>query len=52
MRAEYSDKLADLVVKGQYDDGSFWDYPLYAYAKAYGTGYGALILSNCRDAKK
>lgn len=50
IRARYSDTLADLVCKGQYDDGSFWDYPLYGYAKAYGTGYGVLILSNLKKA--
>ncbi|MBK9974998.1 MAG: hypothetical protein IPP14_09515 [Planctomycetes bacterium] len=50
IRPKYSDTLADLVVKGQYDDGSFWDYPLYGYTKAYGTGYGILILSNLKKA--
>jgi len=50
IRARYSDTLADLVCKGQYDDGSFWDYPLYGYTKAYGTGYGVLILSNLKKA--
>lgn len=50
IRPRYSDTLADLVVKGQYDDGSFWDYPLYGYTKAYGTGYGILILSNLKKA--
>lgn len=50
IRARYSDTLADLVCQGQYDDGSFWDYPLYGYTKAYGTGYGVLILSNLKKA--
>jgi hypothetical protein len=50
IRPRYSDTLADLVVKGQYNDGSFWDYPLYGYTKAYGTGYGILILSNLKKA--
>lgn len=50
IRARYSDTLADLVCKGQYDDGSFWDYPLYGYTKAYGTGYGVLILANLKKA--
>ncbi|MCA8914233.1 MAG: hypothetical protein KDB90_02385 [Planctomycetes bacterium] len=47
---EYGDKLAKLVVAGQYDDGTFWDYPLYGYHKPYGTGYAVCILSNCKKA--
>lgn len=50
IRGEYSDKLAEFVVAGQYDDGSFWDYPLYGYTKDYGTGYGLLILNNLKKA--
>ncbi|MCL4732013.1 MAG: hypothetical protein KJ044_16460, partial [Planctomycetes bacterium] len=50
IRGRYADTLADLVCKGQYDDGSFWDYPLYGYTKAYGTGFGVLILSNLKKA--
>lgn len=49
-QAEYGEKLAALIVPEQYEDGSFWDYPLYGYAKAYGTGYVLTILANCRDA--
>lgn len=45
---KYGDKLGELTVAGQYDDGSFWDYPLYGYHKAYGTGYGVLILSKVK----
>lgn len=48
-RKDYAGKLAGLVVKTQFDDGSFWDFPLYGYARAYGTGFGTLIMSNCRD---
>lgn len=50
VRPKYGDKLAELIVDGQYDDGSFWDYPLYGYAKPYGTGYGVIILNNCKKA--
>lgn len=50
IRAHYGDKLAGHVVAGQYDDGSFWDYPLYGYHKPYGTGYAVIILSNCKEA--
>ena len=50
IRAEYANRLAEFVVAGQYDDGSFWDYPLYGYTKPYGTGFGVMILSNCKKA--
>jgi hypothetical protein len=50
IRPDYAKKLADVMVAGQYDDGSFWDYPLYGYTKAYGTGYGVIILAKCRRA--
>jgi hypothetical protein len=52
IRPEYARKLADVTVAGQYDDGSFWDYPLYGYAKAYGTGYGVIILSKCKRSEQ
>lgn len=45
---EYARWMADVIAKTQFDDGSFWDYPLYGYTKAYGTGFGVLIMSNCR----
>ncbi|MCC6148751.1 MAG: hypothetical protein IT461_00750 [Planctomycetes bacterium] len=46
LRAQW---LADTIAASQFDDGSFWDYPLFGYTKAYGTGYGVLIMSNCRQ---
>jgi hypothetical protein len=42
-------RLARAVARSQFDDGSFWDYPLFGYTKAYGTGFGVLIMSNCRQ---
>ncbi|MCC6572884.1 MAG: hypothetical protein IT462_03750 [Planctomycetes bacterium] len=48
-RNDYAGKLADLIARTQYDDGSFWDYPLFGYTKAYGTGFGVLILSYCKQ---
>ncbi|MCB9935707.1 MAG: hypothetical protein H6840_08450 [Planctomycetes bacterium] len=50
LQPKYGAKLAELVAAGQYDDGSFWDYPLYGYHKPYGTGYAVVILSNCKKA--
>jgi hypothetical protein len=46
--SRFADQLAALIVLTQFDDGSFWDYPMYGYTKAYGTGFGVLILSNCK----
>ena len=40
--------LAARVAKTQDKDGCFWDYPLYGYPKAYGTGYGVAILTHCK----
>ncbi|MHC4840635.1 MAG: hypothetical protein ACYTDT_06665 [Planctomycetota bacterium] len=48
--AAYGEKLATLIKPEQYDDGSFWDYPLYGYTKAYGTGYALNIFANCKEA--
>ncbi|MBZ0136442.1 MAG: hypothetical protein K8I27_08735 [Planctomycetes bacterium] len=50
LQPAYGDRLAEFTAAGQYDDGSFWDYPLYGYHKPYGTGYGVIILSNCKQA--
>ena len=47
---KYAAQLSEKVVAGQYDDGSFWDYPLYGYHKSYGTGFGVMILNKCKQA--
>ncbi len=47
-RRQHAMRLSDLIARTQYDDGSFWDYPLFGYTKAYGTGFGVLILSRCK----
>lgn len=40
--------IAGAIAPLQEEDGSFWDYQLYGYHKAYGTGYCLQILSRCR----
>jgi len=50
IQAEYAGKLAAFIGITKDADGSFWDYPLYGYTKAYGTGYAARILKLCKDA--
>ena len=45
----YAKALAAILLERQERDGSWWDYPLYAYHKPYGTGYALLALTWCRD---
>ena len=47
-RGQYQEKLAKLMIDRQEKNGSWWDYPLYDYHYAYGTGYTLTILSRCR----
>ena len=42
-------KLAKVIIQNQDKDGSWWDYPLYDYHQAYGTGYALSTLSRCRE---
>lgn len=37
-------ELKRLILRLQEPDGSWWDYPLYGYHKAYGTAYAVLTL--------
>jgi hypothetical protein len=37
-----------LIISKQEKNGSWWDYPLYNYHYAYGTGYALATLSRCR----
>jgi hypothetical protein len=49
-QAAYAPKLAALLLDYQEKDGSWWDYPLYDYHQAYGTGYTLMALAWCRQA--
>ena len=44
-RSPYIPILARHILEKQEKDGSWWDYPLYAYHQPYGTGYALTILS-------
>ncbi len=46
--AAHRRKIAAALAPLQEEDGSFWDYQLYGYHKAYGTGYVLLALARCR----
>jgi hypothetical protein len=50
--AAYARKLATIILEHQEPDGSWWDYPLYDYHQAYGTGYSLMALAWCRDVLK
>lgn len=45
---EWKTKLAKVMIDKQESDGSWWDYPLYNYGHAYGTGYALTTLTRCR----
>ncbi len=46
--AAYAARLAAILLERQEEDGSWWDYPLYDYHQAYGTGYTLMALAWCR----
>jgi len=48
--ARYAAAIAAVLLERQEKDGSWWDYPLYAYHQPYGTGYALMALAWCRDA--
>ena len=48
--AAYAKRLAAIIQIRQEKDGSWWDYPLYDYHQAYGTGYALMTLAWCRAA--
>jgi hypothetical protein len=43
-------RIAAHLLPLQEEDGSWWDYQLYRYHKAYGTGFVLMTLVNCLDA--
>ena len=45
----YAKRLAEVIVRQQEKDGSWWDYPLYEYHQPYGTGYALMALAWCRE---
>ena len=47
-RAELARWLAEVMVHDQNPDGSWFDYPLYGYGRAYGTGFALLTLEKLK----
>jgi len=48
-QAKWKHQLAALIVPRQEANGSWWDYPLYNYHYAYGTGFALSTLARCRQ---
>ena len=46
-RTRHAGAIASHLVPLQEEDGSFWDYQLFGYHKAYGTGYVLVALGRC-----
>ncbi len=42
----YMPPLVEILIKAQEKNGSWWDFPLYDYHQAYGTGYALQALAN------
>jgi hypothetical protein len=47
-RAGYQDHLAQVLLRLQEKDGSWWDFPLYDYHQQYGTAFALMSLARCR----
>jgi len=45
---KWKQKIAVLIISKQEKNGCWWDYPLYNYHYAYGTGYALATLARCR----
>jgi len=51
-QGKWKRQLAALIIPKQEANGSWWDYPLYNYHYAYGTGYALVTLARCRENNK
>jgi hypothetical protein len=50
-RQAHKDQMARLIVDLQEKDGSWWDYPLYAYHQPYGTAMAVMTLARVASGK-
>ena len=51
-RSVYYQHYAKIMLSKQEKNGCWWDYPLYQYHYAYGTGYALRVLSACLEGAK
>ncbi|MBX3443505.1 MAG: terpene cyclase/mutase family protein [Planctomyces sp.] len=47
-RPRHQAALARVILDKQEKDGSWWDFPLYAYHQPYGTSFAVMTLLRCR----
>jgi hypothetical protein len=47
-RPNYQDHLAQVLLRLQDKDGSWWDFPMYDYHQQYGTAFAIMSLLRCR----
>ena len=46
-RPQYQNHLAEILIRRQDQDGSWWDFVLFGYQKGYGTAMGLMALQRC-----
>ena len=46
-RSVYYQHYSKIMLSKQEKNGCWWDYPLYKYHYAYGTGYALCVLADC-----
>lgn len=49
LRPPHQKAIARIILSKQEKDGSWWDYPLYAYHQPYGTSFAVMTLLRCRE---
>jgi hypothetical protein len=47
-QGHFQEMIAGILIPLQEADGSWWDYPMYEYHYAWGTGFALQTLSRCR----
>ncbi|HDZ19812.1 hypothetical protein LCGC14_0239020 [marine sediment metagenome] len=46
-RPQFQNHLAEILIRRQDKDGSWWDFVLFGYQKGYGTAMGLMALQRC-----
>ena len=49
-RSPFQDQLAHILLALQEKDGSWWDFPMFNYHRAYGTAFALMSLNRCKRA--